>query len=275
MQGLKTHAKICIIVRREPRGIQRYVHFGTGNYNESTAKLYSDVSYFTNNEQLGADAVMFFNAITGLSVPQPLRLLSAAPINLKETLLDLIQVEIENARQDLSSAINVKLNSLVEKQIIDALYAASQAGVKVRLNVRGICCLRPGVPGLSENIEVISVVDRLLEHARIFHFDHGGNDLVYISSADWMGRNLNRRAELLVPIEDNETAQMLLAVLNGYFKDNVRSSTLQSDGSYKSTASAGEPFRIQEHLYRQTCDQYAAFTNPKATVFKAHRGESA
>ena len=275
VQGLKTHAKICIIVRREPRGIQRYVHFGTGNYNESTAKLYSDVSYFTNNEQLGADAVMFFNAITGLSVPQPLRLLSAAPINLKETLLDLIQVEIENARQDLSSAINVKLNSLVEKQIIDALYAASQAGVKVRLNVRGICCLRPGVPGLSENIEVISVVDRLLEHARIFHFDHGGNDLVYISSADWMGRNLNRRAELLVPIEDNETAQMLLAVLNGYFKDNVRSSTLQSDGSYKSTASAGEPFRIQEHLYRQTCDQYAAFTNPKATVFKAHRGESA
>lgn len=275
VQGLKTHAKICIVVRREPRGIQRYVHFGTGNYNESTAKLYSDVSYFTNNEQLGADAVMFFNAITGLSVPQPLRLLSAAPINLKETLLDLIQVEIENARQDISSAINAKLNSLVDMQIIDALYAASQAGVKIRLNVRGICCLRPGVKGLSENIQVMSIVDRLLEHSRMFHFDHGGNDLVYISSADWMGRNLNRRAELLVPIEDETSARFLLSVLNGYFEDNVRSSWLQSDGSYQPTSSSEEPFRIQEHLYQQACDQYAAFANPKATVFKAHRGESA
>ena len=207
----------CIAVRREYRGIQRYVHFGTGNYNESTAKLYSDVSYFTNNEQLGADAVMFFNAITGLSVPQPLQLLAAAPIDLKDTLLNLIQVEIENAKQNGTSAINAKVNSLVDKQIIDALYDASAAGVKIRLNVRGICCLKPGVPGLSENIEVVSIVDRLLEHSRIIHFDHGGNNLVYISSADWMGRNLNRRAELLVPIEDKACSQMLLSVLTGYF----------------------------------------------------------
>ena len=275
VQGLKTHAKLCIAVRRESRGIQRYVHFGTGNYNESTAKLYSDVSYFTNNEQLGADAVMFFNAITGLSVPQPLQLLAAAPIDLKDTLLNLIQVEIENAKQNGTSAINAKVNSLVDKQIIDALYDASAGGVKIRLNVRGICCLKPGVPGLSENIEVVSIVDRLLEHSRIIHFDHGGNNLVYISSADWMGRNLNRRAELLVPIEDKACSQMLLSVLTGYFKDNVRANRLTADGEYVPVATDGEPFRIQQHLYQQVCDQYAAFANPKATVFKAHRGESA
>ncbi|MEM9411414.1 MAG: polyphosphate kinase 1 [Planctomycetota bacterium] len=276
VQGLKTHAKICIVVRRENRGIQRYVHFGTGNYNESTAKLYSDISYFTNNEQLGSDAILFFNAITGLSVPQPMQLLAAAPIDLKETVLDLIQVETEIASQGGASEINAKLNSLVDQDVIDALYAASNAGVKIRLNVRGICCLRPGVPDLSENIEVISIVDRLLEHARVFHFYQAGENRVFISSADWMGRNLNRRAELFVPIEDESCRGKILASLKSYFRDNVRTSVLQSDGSYRAKSSGGdEPFRVQKFLYDQACESYAAFSNPKATVFKAHRGESA
>ena len=276
VQGLKTHAKICIVVRRESRGIQRYVHFGTGNYNESTARLYSDISYFTNNEKLGYEAVNFFNAITGLSVPQPLRLLAAAPVNLKDTLLDYIQAEVGNARKGGACEINAKLNSLVDKQIIDALYDASQHGVKINLNIRGICCLRPGVKGLSENIRVISIVDRFLEHARIIHFHHGGDDLVFISSADWMGRNLNRRAELMVPIEHNLCKQKLLSNLKLYFEDNVRATELAGDGSYLPVDSKKpDPFRVQEFLYEQACDQYTAFSNPKATLFKAHRGESA
>ena len=276
VQGLKTHAKICIVVRREARGILRYVHFGTGNYNESTARLYSDVSYFTNNEQLGSDAVMFFNAITGLSVPQHLRLLSAAPINLRHSLIEMVQVEIENARRGGSCEINAKINSLVDKDMIDALYEASCAGVQINLNIRGICCLRPGVKGLSENIKVVSIVDRFLEHARIVHFSHGGDDSVYISSADWMGRNLTRRAELLVPIENKTCRQKLLGVLQSYFDDNVRAKQLMFDGSYVSVAPGKKkPFRVQEYLYQQACDQYTAFSNPKATVFKAHRGESA
>ena len=273
VRGLKTHAKLCIVIRREARGIQRYVHFGTGNYNESTARLYSDVSYFTNNEQLGTDAVLFFNAITGLSVPQPLALLAAAPIDLKDTLLEMIQVEIENARQGANCEINAKLNSLVDRQIIDALYSASQAGVSIRLNVRGICCLRPGVEGLSENIKVVSIVDRILEHARVIHFSHGGDEKVFISSADWMGRNLNRRAELLVPIEDEKCRKKLLAVLRSFFEDNVRARRLNADGAYEGVPVGGKPrFRSQEFLYQQACDQYAAFADPKATVFKAHRG---
>ena len=278
VEGLKTHAKVCIVVRREPRGIQRYVHFGTGNYNESTANLYSDISYFTNDEQLGLDSVLFFNAVTGLSVPQPMQKLSAAPIDLRESLLELINAEIETAKQGGTCEITAKLNSLVDQEIIDRLYKASKAGVKIRLNVRGICCLRPGVKGLSENIEVISIVDRLLEHSRIFHFSRGGDDVVLISSADWMGRNLNRRAELLVPVGDQNCKRHLLKVLRSYFKDNVRAIQLHADGTYKPVArkkKKQKEFRVQEHLYQEACDIYAAFANPKATVFKAIRGESA
>ena len=278
VEGLKTHAKVCCVVRREPRGIQRYVHFGTGNYNESTANLYSDVSYFTNNEQLGLDAVLFFNAITGLSVPQPLKKLAAAPIDLKDTLLELINTEMESAKKGGTGEITAKLNSLAEQSVIDALYKASKAGVKIRLNVRGICCLKPGVKGLSENIEVVSIVDRLLEHARIFHFGRGGDDLVFISSADWMRRNLDRRAELLVPILDQNCKRQLLKVLKSYFKDNVRAIQLAEDGTYKPVTrkkKKQKEFRAQENLYQEACDMYAAFANPKATVFKAIRGESA
>jgi polyphosphate kinase len=182
--------------------VQRYVHFGTGNYNEITARLYSDVSYMTSNEEFGADATSFFNAVTGYSHPQQFRKIEAAPIGLREKLLEMIDLETERKLQGQDAEIVVKINSLVDTKIIDALYAASEAGVRVRLNVRGICCLRPGVPGLSENISVVSIVDRFLEHARIMYFLHGGDRRVFISSADWMPRNLDRRVELLTPIEE-------------------------------------------------------------------------
>ncbi|MEE2825014.1 MAG: polyphosphate kinase 1, partial [Planctomycetota bacterium] len=233
VQGLKTHAKICIVIRREERGIQRYIHFGTGNYNETTARIYSDISYFTNNQELGNDAVHFFNAITGLSVPQPLKTLSAAPIDCREKLTELIHAELQNASKGGAGTISAKMNSLVDREIIDALYKASQAGVKIRLNIRGICCLKPGVPGLSENIRVVSIVDRFLEHARIFHFHHAGSNRVYISSADWMNRNLDRRVELMIPIIDAECRKRLIHTLETYFLDNIKARQLDADGQYR------------------------------------------
>jgi len=276
VRGLKTHSKVCIVVRREPDGIKRYLHFGTGNYNESTAKLYSDVSYFTCDEELGMDAVHFFNAITGLSVPQPFERLVAAPINLRETFLELIRIESENAVAGNAATITAKINSLADKEIIDSLYAASQNGVKIRLNVRGICCLRPGIPGISENIQVISVVDRMLEHARIFHFRHGGNNRMFISSADWMGRNLDRRVELMVPVEDKACKSRLLQILNCYFEDNVKARVLQSDETYQPVKRGqGEnPLRSQQQLFNEACEILATHTNPRTTVFKPHRGET-
>ena len=274
IQGLKTHAKVCIVVRKETSGIRRYVHFGTGNYNESTAKLYSDVSFFTCDEQLGIDAIHFFNAITGLSVPQSLGKLAAAPINLRESVLEMIAIEIENAKKEGSGEIIVKLNSLVDKELIDALYKASQAGVVVKLNVRGICCLLPGRKDLSENIRVVSIVDRLLEHARVLYFRHGGDDRLFISSADWMGRNLDRRVELMVPVESGEQKSRLINMLNSYFEDNTNSSQLQSNGTYELVEAKKKKkrFRSQEFLYKQAHQIYKAHTDPKTTVFQPIRG---
>ena len=273
IQGLKTHAKVCIVVRKEASGIQRYVHFGTGNYNESTAKLYSDISLFTCDEQLGIDAIHFFNAITGLSVPQQLGKLSAAPINLRETLLEMIEIEVKNKEKEGEGLIIAKLNSLVDKQIIDALYAASQAGVKIRLNVRGICCLLPGKKGLSENIIVTSIVDRLLEHARVFYFHHGGDDRLFISSADWMGRNLDRRVELLVPVEHQSAKSRLMRMLDAYFDDNVSASQLDSDGVYHKVEKKKKKstIRSQEVLYKDAQKIYNAHADPRTTVFEPIR----
>ena len=275
VKGLKTHAKLCIVIRREPVGIRRYVHFGTGNYNEATSRLYTDFSLFTCDDQLGMDAVHLFNAITGLSVPQTLVKLAAAPINLRERVMELIQVEIENAQQGAEAWITAKVNSLSDKQIIDALYKASQAGVKIRLNVRGICCLVPGKKGLSENIEVVSIVDRLLEHARVFHFHHGGEELAYLSSADWMGRNLNKRVELMIPVEDRECKSRVLDGLRTCFNDNVSALKLNSDGEYQEVTRKRKKGlkRSQEILYQQASDLYAAHTNPRTTVFQPHVAE--
>ena len=275
VEGLKTHAKICIVVRKESTGIKRYVHFGTGNYNESTARLYSDASLFTCDEQMGTDAVHLFNAITGLSVPQTFNKLAAAPINLRETILELIQLETENAKRKSGGQIIAKVNSLVDQEIIDALYEASQAGVKIRLNVRGICCLIPGRKNLSENIRVVSVVDRFLEHARMFHFQHGGDDLLFISSADWMGRNLDRRVELLVPILDKSCNARLTRILHSYFEDNVMAMELQSNGDYEPVVRKKKKpeFRCQKHLFEEACKIHAARSNPKTTVFQPHRAD--
>ena len=275
VRGLKTHAKMSLVIRREPSGIKRYVHFGTGNYNEATARLYSDVSFFTCDEQLGYDAVHFFNAITGLSVPQSMGKLVAAPINLRETLLEHIQIETDSAKRGHSAQITAKINSLVDKEIIDALYKASQAGVKVRLNVRGTCCLVPGKKGLSENIRVISVVDRMLEHARVFFFQHGGDERLYISSADWMGRNLDRRVELMIPIEDAECKSRLLRIVRSYFDDNFSGLELQTDGTYEPVVKKKKHgvVRSQQTLYDEACQIYAAHTDPRTTVFEPHRGD--
>ncbi len=277
VKGLKTHAKLCIVVRREPAGIRRYVHVATGNYNESTAKLYCDVSYFTCDEKIGMDTVHLFNAITGLSVPQPFDRIAAAPINLRESIVDLIRVETNNAKSGNAAEITAKLNSLSDKGVIDALYEASQHGVKIRLNVRGICCLRPGVPGLSENITVISVIDRLLEHARIMNFRHDGDHRLFISSADWMGRNLNSRVELMVPVEAKDCKSRLIQILESSFEDNVKARELLSNGSYERVKRAtGQPqSRSQQQLYDEACEMFAAHANPRTTVFKPHRGESA
>ncbi|WP_173405336.1 polyphosphate kinase 1 [Rhodopirellula sp. SWK7] len=273
IRGLKTHAKVCIIVRREPQGLVRYVHFGTGNYNEVTASLYGDVSILTKDETLGTDATMFFNAVTGASQPQPLQQLAIAPLTLRRTVLEMIRGETERSKQGQKAEIIAKLNALVDTEVIDALYEASQAGVKIRLNVRGVCCLRPGIPGLSESIQVVSIVDRFLEHARVLYFRHGGDASIFISSADWMPRNLDRRVELLVPVIDPAIRKRLRETLQLYFRDNQNAWAMQPDGSYKRIVAGKKqkPFRVQETLYRNTIDSIRQLKQSSRMVFEAHR----
>lgn len=276
VKGLKTHAKLCVIVRREPHGVQRYVHFGTGNYNEATARIYSDASLLTNNEELGADAVSFFNAITGYSQPQRYRKIEAAPTGLRNRLLELVEGETRRKKEGQKALIDAKINSLVDPELISALYAASQAGVKVRLNIRGVCCLKPGVEGLSENISVVSIVDRYLEHARILRFHHGGDDLVFISSADWMPRNLDKRIELLAPIEDVQCKQRLINILDMYFDDNVKARQLKADGTYvRAKKGKGKRRRAQEQLYEDARQRVKEAEQSQRTTFVPHRSAAA
>jgi len=274
VKGLKTHAKTCIIVRREPHGVVRYVHFGTGNYNEITSRLYSDVSLFSASDELGADAISFFNAITGYSQPQRYRKIEAAPTGLRQRIVELIEGETQRKAQGQAAAIDAKINSLVDPEIIQALYAASQVGVNVRLNVRGVCCLRPGVAGLSENISVVSIIDRYLEHARILRFLHGDDDLLFISSADWMPRNLDRRIELLVPVEDPPLKQRLVETLEVYFEDNVKARHLQADGAYnrpKLPRGSKRRRRSQEVLYEDAVRRLKEAQQSAPTTFEPHR----
>ena len=206
------------------------------------------------HDDLGADATAFFNAITGYSQPQRFRQIEMAPIGLREKLLEMIEAEIDRKRHKQKALIIIKLNALVDEQMIEALYAASQAGVRVRLNIRGVCCLRPGVPGLSENITVTGVIDRFLEHARILYFYHGGDERLFISSADWMPRNLDRRVELLVPVEDNTCRRNLISILRTTLADNVKARRLLPSGRYEPVHAAdpAETVRSQEVLYRRT-----------------------
>lgn len=274
VRGLKTHAKVCIIIRREPHGIRRYVHFATGNYNEVTARLYSDISFLSCDEELAADASSFFNAITGYSQPQPYRKIAAAPHSLRERLIELINAEIDRKQQGQKAKIMAQINSLADPKVIDALYRASQAGVPIRLNVRGICCLRPGVKGLSENIRVVSILDRYLEHSRIIYFYHGGDELVFISSADWMPRNLDKRVELLVPIEHMPIRRRLIELLHSYANDNVKARKILADGSYESPGPIrrGESARRhQQKMYELAVEAERRQLQSQRTVFRPHR----
>jgi polyphosphate kinase len=253
IHGFKTHAKACLVVRRRRDGIRRYVHLGTGNYNDRTARLYADCGLLTADTEIGEDASAFFNALTGYSDPPRMRKLVMAPTGLRDRLLRLIDRERRRAEAGQAALIRAKMNSLGDRQIIKALYDASSAGVRVRLNVRGICCLRPGTKGASERIEVVSIIDRFLEHARIFHFMNGGEDEVYLSSADWMPRNLDHRIELLFPIESPDCRRKVLGLLDAAFADNVKARVLQSDGAYRRRrpARGEEPFQAQLSLYRE------------------------
>ncbi|MGB7519747.1 MAG: polyphosphate kinase 1, partial [Spirulinaceae cyanobacterium] len=231
--GLKTHTKITLVVRQEKNKIRRYFHVGTGNYNPKTAKLYTDLGLLSCREELGADLTDLFNYLTGYSRQKSYRKLLVAPVNLRDRMTALIKRETEQASQGNNSRIIAKMNSLVDPQIITALYEASQVGVKIDLIIRGICCLRPGVKGVSENIRVISIISRLLEHSRIFYFHNGGEDEMYIGSADWMRRNLDRRVEAVTPIEDPEIFQDLQEILGIMLADNRHAWELQTDGNYK------------------------------------------
>ena len=272
VKGLKTHAKICLIVRRESGHLRRYVHLGTGNYNETTSRLYTDFSYLTCKAEYGNDASLFFNAVTGRSKLLRFQRLVPAPTAMKPTLLDLIASEAERAKQGLPARIIGKVNSLQDPDVIAALYKASQAGVEIKLNIRGICCLKPGDPKFSKNIEVISVIDRFLEHARLFHFHQGGNSEVYLASADWMTRNLEKRIELMIPIEEPALKRRLLKVLDAYFLDNTQASRLLPDGSSLRLvrAKGQKAFRVQDHFYQQARKAAKAREHERAMTFEPH-----
>jgi polyphosphate kinase len=231
--GLKTHCKIALVVRREGRRIRRYVHLATGNYNPVTAQLYTDLGYFTCDDTIGTDATDLFNYLTGYSVKSDYQKLLVAPINLRARLEALIQREIDHHRNGRQGHLIFKMNSLVDKSTIHLLYEASQAGVKVDLLVRGICCLRPGLPGVSDNIRVTSIVGRFLEHSRVFYFRNGGEEEVYLGSADLMPRNLNHRVEVTFPVEDLRLVRFLRdELLAIYLADNVKARVMAGDGTY-------------------------------------------
>ena len=250
--GLKTHSKITLVVRKEEDGIRRYVHLGTGNYNDSTAKLYTDCGLFTCSRQIGEDATAVFNMLSGYSEPLGWNKLSLAPLWLRGKFLRLIQREIKSAREGRHARIAAKMNSLCDKEIIANLYEASCAGVKIQLIVRGICCLKAGVPGLSENIEVHSIVGNFLEHSRIFLFENGGNQEVYMGSADWMPRNLDRRVEILFPVEDERLKERLIHILDVQLADNVKAYLLQADGTYVRKSLRG---RQKVNAQEQFCEE--------------------
>ena len=244
--GLKTHSKITLVVRREEDGIRRYVHLGTGNYNDATAKLYTDIGMMTCSEAIGEDATAVFNMLSGYSEPLSWNKLSLAPLWLKDKFLYLIGREVKNVRAGETGHIIAKMNSLCDQDIIAALYEASAAGVKIELIVRGICSLKVGIPGVSENISVRSIVGTFLEHSRIFYFENAGKSEVYCGSADWMPRNLERRVEILFPVEDPKLKEKVLRILDVQLRDTVKAHLLQPDGSYEKVDRRGkETFNSQ------------------------------
>ena len=248
LPGLKTHAKVALVVRREADGIRRYVHIGTGNYNTKTARTYTDFGLFTASPSIGADLSDLFNSLTGFSRQRVYRKLLVAPGNMRDRFLELISNETNAAREGKSAQIIAKMNALVDPGIIAALYEASQAGVDIDLIVRGICCLRPGVPGVSERIRVISIVGRFLEHSRLFYFRNSAEDRYFTGSADWMPRNLDRRVEAVTPVEDRALHPRLRALLDTCLSDNRQAWELCADGSYVQRTPGDEPERATHRL---------------------------
>jgi len=249
LAALKTHAKTVLIVRREADGIRRYAHIGTGNYNSKTARIYTDIGLLTSSPSIGADLTDLFNALTGFSRQRLYRKLLVAPANMRFRFLEMIEREAANAREGKPARIIAKMNALVDTETIEALYTASQAGVEIDLIVRGICCLRPGIPGVSDRIKVVSIVGRFLEHSRLFYFANGGDEQFYIGSADWMPRNFDRRVEAVTPIDDVALHPRLHSLLAVCLGDNRQAWDLAADGTYTQRMPAnGEPIRATHQL---------------------------
>ena len=271
--NLKVHAKILMVIRKDDDVVRRYVHLSTGNYNPKTAKLYSDLSLFTTNQNIANDATLFFNMVTGYSDVQELSSLNMAPISIKSKLLAMIQREIDKSTEENPGLIIAKMNSLTHEDVIKALYKASCAGVKVLLNVRGICMLVPGVKGMSENIKVVSIVDRYLEHSRIFYFQNGSDSEIYLASADWMPRNLERRVELMFPILDKKVFKEVKSILDVYFEDNCNAHELKKDGEWIPVLlEEGQAKRRSQELlykkYKRRNDSYEKVKQKKFEVRK-------
>ncbi len=272
VKGLKTHAKVTLVIRNEDGKLKRYVHLGTGNYNEMTARFYTDISYLTCRPEYGTDASIFFNAVTGRTKLENFRVLIPAPTQIKRTLISLIEEETSRALEGEEARIMAKMNSLQDKEMIDALYAASKAGVEIKLNIRGICCLKPGERKEAKNIKIVSIVDQQLEHMRIFHFHQGGDNEVYISSADWMTRNLEKRVELMTPIVDRASKKLLIGILKSCFRDNQNGYLIQPDGTSKRIErEKGEGrFRMQDHLTQLFARQAAAAQQARSSSLEPH-----
>ncbi|MBV9949344.1 MAG: polyphosphate kinase 1, partial [Myxococcales bacterium] len=255
--GLKTHAKCLLIVRREKGKLRRYAHLSTGNYNPTTARLYTDYSLFTARPDVCEDVSSLFNLLTGYSAPPKWNKLIVAPLGMHETVLALISREAQHARAGRPARIVAKMNQLVDADVIEALYHASQAGVRITLLVRGICCLRPSVPGVSENIEVLALIDRFLEHGRVFHFKNGGNDEVYMGSADWMPRNFHRRVEAMLLVDDPALRARLIEITELQMADNTKSWLLQPGGKYERVQPkpGAPPMRCQARFIEMTRDR--------------------
>jgi polyphosphate kinase len=250
VERLKTHVKLAMVVREESDGIRRYVHIGTGNYHTGTARLYGDLGILSCNRQLGEDVSRLFNELTGAIAAQEYNLLFVAPHNMRERFTALIRQEAENAKAGKPAGIRAKLNQLQDRDIIRELYLASQAGVPISLNVRGLCSLRAGMPGLSETIRVFSIIGRFLEHSRIYRFENGGDPLFLIGSADWMKRNLDRRMETIVPVFSSEIKAELEEILSVYEQDNTYSWEMLPDGRYmrRTPKAEEEPLAAQSHF---------------------------
>jgi polyphosphate kinase len=272
VKGLKTHAKICMVVRKEKGALRRYVHLGTGNYNENTSQLYTDISLLTCKPEFGSDASLFFNSVTGRSKLLRFKRLIPAPTEMKQHLLEMIDSEARVAKLGQQARIIAKMNSLQDPETIQALYQASRAGVEILLNIRGVCCLKPNDRKFSKNIKVISVIDRYLEHARIFSFHQGGKPIVFISSADWMTRNLDKRIEIMVPIDDSKLCRKFVKILESYFLDNSNAYILQADGkSIKKERAKGEKiFNSQQNFYREAKKLAKAKEHERALTFEPH-----